>query len=155
MARRGFRIRVGGGIRDFEAGKELLDAGVSKIIVGTKANPEFLSFFPRDRVVVALDNKRGELLSHGWQQAASGTRGSAEWDDRSVTAHPTSGCAIERKIEELSDYCSGFLVTFVENEGRMTGMCRDRVQALQDAVTRSVGTQKDAVVLRFSVHHLV
>ena len=38
-----------------------MDAGASKVVIGTKASPEFLAQLPRDRVVVALDARHGEV----------------------------------------------------------------------------------------------
>lgn len=140
LARRGYRIRVGGGIRDFETGKEFLDAGVRKIIIGTNANPEFLANFPKERVIVALDNKRGELLTHGWQQKAANESSGAP-----PTPPQPSGSAtltpLEQKAKQLAPYCCGFLVTFVENEGRMTGLSteefKQRILGLKEAANES------------------
>ena len=61
--------RVGGGVRDRRRGEELLRAGASCIIVGTQATPEFLSAFPRERVMVALDHRGGEVVDAGWTRA--------------------------------------------------------------------------------------
>jgi phosphoribosyl-ATP pyrophosphohydrolase/phosphoribosyl-AMP cyclohydrolase len=93
--------RVGGGIRSIEAAIEWLDAGAEKIVLGTAATPELLSALPRERTVVALDSFDGEVVTHGW------TKG--------------TGQRVEDKLAELRDLTSGFLLTFVEREGRMTG----------------------------------
>src|SRR3989344_2009496 len=45
--------RVGGGIRTIEKANKLLFFGAKKIIIGTKANVEFLSKLPKDRLIVA------------------------------------------------------------------------------------------------------
>jgi phosphoribosyl-ATP pyrophosphohydrolase/phosphoribosyl-AMP cyclohydrolase len=93
--------RVGGGIRSIESAIEWLDAGAHKIVLGTAATPEVLAALPPERTVVALDSFEGEVVTHGW------TRG--------------TGQRVEDKLAELQDLTSGFLLTFVEREGRMTG----------------------------------
>lgn len=93
--------RVGGGIRSVDAALDWLDAGAQKIILGTAAQPELLRQLPRERVIVALDADRGEIMTHGWQQP--------------------SGQRVGQRIEELRDLVGGFLITFIEREGRMGG----------------------------------
>ena len=99
-------IRVGGGIRDAQTALEWLDAGASKVIIGTAATPELLSQLPADRVIVALDSRDGRVVTHGWR-----------------TNTPDS---VLTRIAELKDLVGGFLVTFVELEGRMGGTDLDR-----------------------------
>ncbi|HTK57107.1 MAG TPA: histidinol dehydrogenase [Gemmatimonadales bacterium] len=95
------RVRVGGGIRDQATARRWLDAGAERIVIGTAASPEFLSQLPRDRLIAALDAVDGEVVVDGWR-TATGRR------------------ALDRMLE-LRDLVSGFLVTFVEREGRLGG----------------------------------
>ncbi len=111
-------VRAGGGIRDAKRGRELLAAGAVKIIVGTAADPDFLSSFPPDRVVVALDHRAGRVVDNGW------TRDTGE--DLRIRASRTA------------PHCSGFLVTFVESEGMLSGMDMDSVKALARDLGRPV-----------------
>ncbi len=60
-------IRVGGGIRDAQTALAWLDAGASKVIIGTAAAPELLSQLPADRVIAALDSRDGRVVTHGWR----------------------------------------------------------------------------------------
>jgi phosphoribosyl-ATP pyrophosphohydrolase/phosphoribosyl-AMP cyclohydrolase len=101
-------IRVGGGIRDAETALAWLDAGASKVIIGTAATPELLSRLPADRVIVALDSRDGRVVTHGWRR-------------------DTGGSVLDR-IAELKDLCGGFLVTYVELEGRMSGTDLNRAK---------------------------
>ncbi|ERJ11938.1 1-(5-phosphoribosyl)-5-[(5-phosphoribosylamino)methylideneamino]imidazole-4-carboxamide isomerase [Haloplasma contractile] len=69
-------VQVGGGIRDEARVKELLDLGVSRIIVGTIAvkNPDLLQELVdkyRDRIVVGVDAKRGKVATHGWKEVSN------------------------------------------------------------------------------------
>lgn len=99
--------RVGGGIRSVEAAVEWLDAGARKVILGTAATPDVLSRLPRDRVIVALDAREGEVVVEGW------------------TAR--TGESILSRMERLKGLAGGFLVTFVEREGRMEGTRLDLI----------------------------
>lgn len=107
------RCRIGGGIRDVETAVKWLDAGASKIILGTKAVPEVLSKLPRDRVIAALDAVHGEVVVEGWQT-------------------PTGQNILDR-MKELRSLVGGFLVTFVEREGRLGGTNLDQVEELVSA----------------------
>jgi phosphoribosyl-AMP cyclohydrolase / phosphoribosyl-ATP pyrophosphohydrolase len=105
--------RVGGGIRDEESAIQWLDAGAAKIILGTAAQPELLRNLPRDRVIAALDAVHGEVVVDGWRTK--------------------TGRSVIDRIEELREHVSGFLITFVEREGRMEGIDLEAVRPLIDA----------------------
>lgn len=105
--------RVGGGIRSVESALAWLDAGAEKIILGTAARPEILRHLPRARTIAALDAVDGEVVVEGWR-----TR---------------TGERIADRMKALRPYVGGFLVTFVEREGRLGGTAADRVPALVEA----------------------
>ncbi len=94
-------IRVGGGIRSVERALDWLDAGAEKVIVGTAADEDFLAGLPPERTIVALDARHGEVVTNGWRQG--------------------SGRDLLDSIARFRDMCGGFLVTFVEREGRLGG----------------------------------
>lgn len=70
-------IQVGGGIREISTIKKYLDAGISRIILGTKAirDPDFLKealrLFGCDKIVVALDVKDRKLMTNGWLRSGA------------------------------------------------------------------------------------
>lgn len=107
-------VRVGGGIRDKETGVALLKAGAKRLIVGTKASPEFLGQFPKDQVMVALDHRGEVVVDQGWVNS--------------------TGETIWQRADRLAPYCSGFLTTFVEDEGCLQGMNIEAVKKLKDAL---------------------
>lgn len=107
------RCRVGGGIRDVESAIAWLDAGAAKVVLGTAATPDVLSKLPRERVIAALDARDGEVVVKGW---TSGT-----------------GEKILDRMRRLEGLVGGFLVTFVEREGRLGGTRLDLVPQLVDA----------------------
>src|ERR1051325_4187602 len=105
--------RVGGGVRDVPAAIQWLDAGAAKIVLGTAATPEVLNKLPKERVIAALDADNGEVVVEGWR------RGTGE--------------SILDRMRRLRGLVGGFLVTFVEREGRLGGTNMDLVPALVEA----------------------
>ncbi len=103
--------RVGGGVRDVERARALVEQGARKVIVGTSAftrtgvNDALLASLVeavgRERIVIALDSKGGRIVIKGWQEA--------------------TGFAAEEMLRSLEPYCSGFLCTYVDKEGMMQG----------------------------------
>ncbi len=96
------RCRVGGGIRTAASAIEWLDRGASKVILGTAATTEILSQLPADRVIAALDANHGEVVVEGWVKA--------------------TGESIFERMKRLNGLVGGYLVTFVEREGRLGGV---------------------------------
>jgi phosphoribosyl-ATP pyrophosphohydrolase len=99
---RRFPCRVGGGIRSVEQALEWLDAGARKVILGTAATRDVLAELPKDRVIAALDGVDGEVVVRGWTEK--------------------TGASVLDRLAELRDLVGGFLVTFVEREGRLGGI---------------------------------
>lgn len=67
----GLKVEIGGGIRSFETIEKYLDAGVSRVILGTKAvkDPEFLKEAVSkwgDKIAVGVDAKNGKVAVNGW-----------------------------------------------------------------------------------------
>lgn len=65
-------IEFGGGVRRIDTIKVLIDAGVSRVVLGTKAveDEDFLkkAFFEfKNKVIVSIDAKNGKALIKGWQ----------------------------------------------------------------------------------------
>ncbi|GAB4296258.1 MAG: hypothetical protein Kow0090_11280 [Myxococcota bacterium] len=123
-----FPSRVGGGIRDYDTALKWLDAGAQKIILGTAARPELLSKFPKERLIAALDAKEGEVVVEGWKKK--------------------TGRTIFERISELRELVGGFLVTFVEIEGRMGGtnleLAKKVIEAAQPVRVTIAGGVKSA-----------
>ncbi len=107
------RIRVGGGIRSADAALGWLDAGAAKVVIGTAASEAILSALPRERVIVALDARDGEVVTHGWRSR--------------------TGQALLESVERFRALAGGFLVTFVEREGLMRGTDLELARAVVDA----------------------
>ena len=68
-------LQVGGGIRNLEIIKELIDFGVERVILGTTAvkNPNTLARFCDkfgERIAVAIDAKDGKAATEGWTKVS-------------------------------------------------------------------------------------
>jgi phosphoribosyl-ATP pyrophosphohydrolase/phosphoribosyl-AMP cyclohydrolase len=101
--------RVGGGIRDLDTARSWLDAGATRIMIGTAASVEFCAALPRERVIAAVDAERGQVVVEGWRTA--------------------TGTSVPERIRELAPVVGGFLFTQVEKEGAMGGFDFEAVAA--------------------------
>ena len=117
------KVRVGGGIRTVARAEKILSWGAEKIIVGSAAfrdgevDRNFLGALAktvgRKRVIVALDTERGRIVVRGWRER--------------LKLRPSE------VIPALEPFCSGFLSTFVDNEGTMKGTNLSWFRALRRA----------------------
>jgi len=117
------KVRVGGGIRTVARAEKILSWGAEKIIVGSAAfrngevDRSFLGALAktvgRKRVIVALDTERGRIVVRGWRER--------------LKLQPSE------VIPALEPFCSGFLSTFVDNEGTMKGTNLSWFRALRRA----------------------
>ena len=68
-------VQVGGGVRSFATLKAYLDAGVSQVIIGTRAveDPDFFAescrMFP-GRVTLGIDARDGRIATDGWRNTS-------------------------------------------------------------------------------------
>ena len=111
-------IQFGGGIRNLERAKEILDYGIDRIILGTLAiedhfkNLEKLKIlkgeFGRERIMVALDSKGGNIVVRGWKEKTE--------------------FRAEIFVKEFESFVWGFLYTDVDVEGLMKGINLERIE---------------------------
>jgi len=126
--------RVGGGIRDLDSARRWLDDGAVQIVIGTAATPEFCGALPRERVVAAVDAKRGEIVVDGWRR--------------------TTGVPVLERVGELAPVVGGFLFTQVEKEGEMRGFDGDAVEAVVRAAAGARVTAAGGIVTAADVAKL-
>jgi len=100
-------VQCGGGVRDLDTIDELLSAGASEVVLGTRAVEDrawledAVARYP-DRIIVAADTSARRLLARGWSQSSS----------RDVIDF----------VDDLKPLpLAAVLVTAVEREGRMEG----------------------------------
>jgi len=120
--------RVGGGIRSVARAQDTLAAGARQVIAGSAlfagGRPD-LAFaraladaVGRDRVIAAVDSRRGRVVVHGWKTMLDIT-------------------AVEA-VRALEPYCDEFLYTHVDAEGLMGGTNLGAIREVRDATTRRV-----------------
>lgn len=69
-------IQVGGGIRSLETVDQLIEAGASRLVIGTAALDD-LDFLKQaiekypDEIVVGIDAKNEKVATHGWETVSS------------------------------------------------------------------------------------
>ncbi|MFQ3547386.1 MAG: bifunctional phosphoribosyl-AMP cyclohydrolase/phosphoribosyl-ATP diphosphatase HisIE [Termitinemataceae bacterium] len=121
--------RVGGGIATVERAAELISLGAKKVIIGSKAfrlpsgqfgvNRDFLEALVkkigRERVIVAVDARNGEIVVDGWKT-------------------PTA-LDLYKTAREVEDLAGELLYTCVEREGTMTGTSMESIKKLRDSVS--------------------
>lgn len=67
-------IEFGGGIRDLQSLKEVLDAGINRVVLGTRAvgdktflKKAFAKF--KEKIIISIDAKDGQVMTKGWKEA--------------------------------------------------------------------------------------
>lgn len=110
--------RVGGGVRSQDDVRDLIRHGADKVVIGTMAESTFLAPLPPEWIVVALDARGQEVLSHGWTER--------------------TGRTIVERAQDLAPYCSEILFTQVEREGMLLGADLETAQRLRQAVDRPI-----------------
>jgi len=116
------KIQVGGGIRSYEAAVKLLEIGVDRVIFGTAAfkSPQLIERvvdeFSSERVVVALDARKGKVAIDGW---------------REVTGLDAKEAV--KKAEELG--AGSLLFTNIDVEGLMRGVDKEFIAAFVGAAS--------------------
>lgn len=113
-------LQLGGGIRTTEGARNLLDRGLSRVILGTAAieNPDTVAEISDTHpgsVLVSLDAKSGEVVVSGWTEGTG--------------LDPAEAAS---RYEELG--AGGILFTDVDVEGQLDGVREDPVRAVVDAV---------------------
>ncbi len=116
------KCRVGGGVRTPERARNLIEQGAYRVIVGTAAftpaMAEIATAVGPEKIVIALDSKKGKIVVKGWQEATDFTA--------------------EEVIGRLEPFCGGFLCTYVDKEGMMQGTDLDWFQRLRAATSHEI-----------------
>jgi len=132
--------RVGGGIRSIERAQEVVNQGALKVIVGSSAltpqgiNEEFLhalvATVPRESIMIAVDSLGDRVAIRGWRETLPITTAQA--------------------LPWLEPYCSGFLCTYIDAEGRLEGTNLEWFRALRAVtalpITAAGGITTDAEI---------
>ena len=112
-------VQVGGGVRDDDAARTLLEAGAARVVVGTRGveDPDWLAALAErwpGRIVLAADIRDGRVVTRGWTETTA-----------------LEATELLARIDPLP--LAGVLVTDVSREGRMLGADADRFATLAAA----------------------
>ena len=113
-------VQLGGGIRTLEAVEAWIEAGVSRVILGTVAvrDPELVKRAAREwpeQIAVAVDVRDGKVAVDGWT-------GASDLDPISLS----------KRFEDAG--VAALIVTDISRDGAMTGVNVEGVGAVADAV---------------------
>lgn len=114
-------IQIGGGIRSIETIEHYLSAGVSYVIIGTKAvkEPQFIAEvckkFP-NRIIVGIDAKNGLVATDGWAEVSS-----------------VKATDLAQRFEQ--DGVTAIVYTDISRDGMMQGVNVEATVALAEAST--------------------
>jgi phosphoribosylformimino-5-aminoimidazole carboxamide ribonucleotide (ProFAR) isomerase len=113
--------RVGGGIRSVERARQAVSDGAHKVIVGSRAftiqgiDADFLralaSAIPREKLMIAVDCLDDHVAVRGWRETLPLTSTQA--------------------LPQLEPYCSEFLCTYIDAEGKLQGTNLDWFRKLR------------------------
>ncbi|MHC4622988.1 MAG: 1-(5-phosphoribosyl)-5-[(5-phosphoribosylamino)methylideneamino]imidazole-4-carboxamide isomerase [Planctomycetota bacterium] len=114
------RIELGGGIRDEDSIKQMLDLGVERVIIGTKAVNDF-EWFSRmaekfaGKIVLGLDARGSAVATNGWTQESR----------RQL---------LDFAVEAARLPLAAIIYTDITKDGMMTGPNLERTKDLAEAV---------------------
>jgi len=118
--------QVGGGIRTVDAAKSILQFGAKKIIVGSSLVRDgevdtgfaaaLVSAVGRERLIFAVDSRRGKVATNGWKNRTE--------------------ISPLQMMQTLEPWCDAFLYTHIDSEGLMQGFPSDVILELRAATQR-------------------
>lgn len=120
--------QVGGGIRNIQQAKALIDAGAKRVIVGSSLFKDgavdlelarvLRDALGEERLVFAVDSKAGQVVVSGWKAA--------------------TGLTTPEAVQALEPYCGAFLYTHVDTEGTLSGFPIEVARQLQSTTYRKL-----------------
>ncbi len=113
-------VQLGGGIRSLENVEAWIEAGISRVILGTAAvrDPEFVKTAARnwpEQIAVSVDVRKGKVAVQGWTEDTN-----------------LDGIAVARRFEDAG--VSALIVTDIDRDGAMLGFNVDVFGTMADAV---------------------
>lgn len=117
-------VQTGGGIRTMEDIDQMIDAGVSRVILGTAAvrNPQLVSEALAkysDSIAVGIDAKDGKVAIEGWEQVSD-----------------YSAVDFAKKVEQLG--CRVIIYTDIDTDGTLAGPNLKAMKEMIDNVNMEV-----------------
>ncbi len=117
----GVPCQVGGGVRDERTIEALLDLGLARVIIGTRAlrEPEWYAKmtqqFPK-QLVLGIDARDGMVATDGWLETSQ-----------------TSAVELAQQIAELTDQVPAIVYTDIARDGMLSGPNFEQLEQMQRA----------------------
>lgn len=117
-------IEIGGGIRNYKEVEELINHGVSRVILGTAAleDEEFVSSVVRDfgdKIAVGVDCKKGYICTRGWLEESN--------------VHYIEFC---KRMENIG--AKNIILTDISKDGTLEGTNISMVKQLKEYVSVNI-----------------
>ncbi len=121
---KGLKIQVGGGIRDRDSITKILDMGVTRVILGTKAVSDFEWFSAvakefAGKIVLSLDARGSKIATNGWKKDSE-----------------LEIIELAKKAAQLP--LTAIIYTDINKDGMLAGPNIERTKALAEAVNLPV-----------------
>lgn len=119
----GLECQVGGGVRTQETIARLLELGLARVIVGTRAlrEPEWFAEmadqYPH-RLVLGIDARDGMVATDGWLETST-----------------TSAVSLAQRIEALSTNVAAIVYTDIAKDGMLAGPNFEQLAEMQQATS--------------------
>ncbi len=115
------KIELGGGIRTLQVAEEALEAGVNRVVVGTRLTQDegaAKAFFEElgERVVAGIDTRNGRVAVQGWTETGD-----------------LDGIQFARRMEELG--CKRVIFTDIARDGMLAGPNLEAMRAMASALS--------------------
>lgn len=119
----GLECQVGGGVRDEATIVRLLELGLSRVIVGTRALREPTWFaemankYPQ-QLVLGIDARDGQVATDGWLKTSN-----------------TTAVSLAQQIEQLSSQVAAIVYTDIARDGMLAGPNFEQLAEMQQATS--------------------
>ncbi len=112
--------QVGGGLRDEESMRAMLDLGVERLVMGTQAlrQPEWFSTMCRrypGRLVLGIDARGGQVATEGW-------------------LHTSQTAAVDLALQFAEEPLAAIVYTDIANDGMLAGPNLDEIATMARSV---------------------
>lgn len=126
VAETGVPCQVGGGVRDEETIEALLDLGLARVIIGTRAlrEPEWFADMSKKypkQLVLGIDARDGMVATDGWLETSK-----------------TPAIELAQKIARLTDQVPAIVYTDIARDGMLSGPNFEQLEQMQRATPIAV-----------------
>lgn len=117
----GLICQAGGGVRDEATISQLLDLGLNRVIVGTRAlrEPEWFAEMANrypQRLVLGIDARDGLVATHGWLETST-----------------TTAISLAEKIAKMTDQVAAIVYTDIAKDGMLSGPNFQQLESMTQA----------------------